>query len=237
MDAGHAPPAGRAPSTGPGARARILPPLLSLILALLLLPTIPEAAPAQVLGVSASGFPDMRDDLPGGRGVHGWITAEPLGFLRIGVSAGRDLGRESGAGTTCTSYWPWPEGCVEEAVEWRNTVTSASANLLVLGPAIAGFRLGAGPTAAFHHFRVRREGATTGREEEPVLSNGDHRQPALGWMATLDFPSFLGEWLRLRASLERTEVEFRSCVADTWSLCGQEHLTRFTLGAGVRLSR
>jgi hypothetical protein len=200
-----------------------------------LLALAPAAASAQVVGVSASTFPDMRSDMPGGSGVHGWVTADPLGFLRLGISAGQDRGRESGPGATCTSYWPVATGCVSEVVLEENIVTSASAYLQVLGPRIFGFQLGVGPSAAYHHFRIRRMGETTGREERPVMEDGDRRQAGLGWTASLEAPRLLGDFLRVRLAVDRTEVDFPDCVMDAWGICGRETLTRFSVGVGMRI--
>jgi hypothetical protein len=195
----------------------------------------PAMATAQVVGVSASTFPEMRSDMPGGSGIHGWVTTDPLGFLRLGISAGQDRGRESGPGATCTSYWPVATGCVSEVVLEENIVTTASAHLQILAPRIFGFQLGVGPSAAYHHFGIRRMGETTGREERPVMEDGDRRQVGVGWIASLEAPRFLGDFLRIRLAVDRTEVDFPPCVMDAWGICGQETLTRFSVGVGMRI--
>ena len=200
-----------------------------------LMAVAPALATAQVVGVSASTFPEMRSDMPGGSGVHGWVTADPLGFLRLGVSAGQDRGRESGPGATCTTYWPVATGCVSEVVLEENIVTTASAHLQILAPRIFGFQLGVGPSAAYHHFRIRRMGETTGREERPVMEDGDRRQAGLGWTASLEAPRLLGDFLRVRLAVDRTEVDFPDCVMDAWGICGRETLTRFSVGVGMRI--
>ena len=202
---------------------------------LVLMAMAPAMATAQVVGVSASTFPEMRSDMPGGSGVHGWVTTDPLGFLRLGISAGQDRGRESGPGATCTSYWPVATGCVSEVVLEENTVTTASAHLQILAPRIFGFQLGVGPSAAYHHFGIRRTGETTGREERPVMEDGDRRQVGVGWIASVEAPRLLGDFLRLRLAVDRTEVDFPACVMDAWGICGRETLTRFSVGVGMRI--
>lgn len=205
--------------------------------AVFLLVMDPATVPAQVVGVSGSTFPEMRSDMPGGSGLHGWVTADPLGFIRLGLSAGRDRGRASEPGATCTSYWPVVTGCVSEIVLEENIVTSAAMNLQFLAPRILGFQLGVGPTAAFHQFGIRRIGETTGREERPIMEEGAHRQVGVGWITSLEAPRLLGDLFRLRLAVERTEVEFPTCVMDVWGVCGKETLTRFSVGVGVRVRR
>lgn len=207
------------------------------IAAVSLLMLDPFTVPAQVVGVSGSTFSEMRSDMPGGAGLHGWVTTDPLGFIRLGISAGRDRGRASAPGATCTSYWPVATGCVSEVVAEENVVTSAALNLQLLAPRVFGFQVGVGPTAAFHRFGIRRVGETTGREERPVMAEGAHRRLGVGWITSVEAPRLLGDFFRFRLAVERTEVEFPACVMDVWGVCGRETLTRFSVGVGVRVGR
>ena len=182
-------------------------------------------------GLGDSGFDAL--DRPGVVSVE--VGVPVFRFFRVvgGWRRVSETGREGG--TTCDSYWPGFEGCLQEPVETEARLTQWQFGLRAGLPLHPWVELHAGVARVRSRLDGSSEGVGTGRsagdyfpEDEAVWDTALAAEARTGRM--------MGGHFRLRLLVQSHELDLQGCVTDVGTpFCGSERLT--TVELGVVLTR